>query len=360
MNGMFQPDGHEQPLHEHHASEQTANVAADVQVSISRFWDTVRSSAELIVTLRQEVVQLRSQNAALTTELEQAQELERTPAVDVRAVAAFEETIAELSGVNEKLQAELSQARVDMCELELVVSSRDAELQSAAERFHALEIEYAAALEEFSKRDVAAEEAARESHEQAIQDAHVQVLELRSTIERMKTEKSQLNEDYLLLAEKYQAIESEVDRLQHALGQAQEALRYASEQQVASPASNEMIGSLELEALRHRLSELEAMAATLAETELASQQLQEQLDDLQEQLTKALEIVDLYRAAGMRHIEDPDYRNQMSLFSAGKSESIQLIQSESVGKGLSPEEMEALAERLDNLAARVAQLLGIS
>lgn len=432
-------------------SQQAAPATSDVTASLIKFWDTVRTSAELIVTLRQEVVQLRAQNARLESELMFAREqatdasasnemiglldaqiLELTEqselqkrefesalaerdqdlldvrsvlsATEERAQALSDEILAaqstiqqletrlsetagsaeesrknleeELLKQNEELQqlrsvvadvdrlhADLSQARMELCEYELQVSAREAELRGVKDELALLQVQYEDLVERQSKATLADLAALNEVHEKKLSEAQLEAAEIRQTMERMKTEKSQLNDDYLMLAEKYQSIEAQVASLQRALSDAQDAL----EQAHVLPASDEpqaqsQTVSLELDALQHRLSELELIAAKAAQTEERLAIMQDEIESLQEQLEKAMGIVEIYRAAGLRHIEDPDLRNQMSLFGMpiASEDSRQIIHEQGSGKGLTPEEMEALADRLDNLASRVAHLLGIS
>ncbi|MBM4178389.1 MAG: hypothetical protein FJ211_03540 [Ignavibacteria bacterium] len=382
MSSLQNPEAFEQSSHDAPASQQTSSV--NVSASLAKFWDTVRSSAELIVTLRQEVVQLRAQNASLEASV-QALSAVQEDVVSRQANEELEQQAVSLQGglearnqhlaerdqeqasmaaglaEAEKLHAELSQARIELCEYELQVSAREAELHKAQEELQSLRNQYDD-LVEYQKNSTLNElQELNEVHEQRLSEAQLEAAELRQTMERMKTEKTQLNDDYLMLAEKYQAIEVQVAELQTGLYAAQEALQQAH-LDVSTTDTRSELTSHEVDALRVRLSELEAMTVKAADAEERMLSLQDEIDSLQEQLEKALGIVEVYRAAGLRHVEDPDRRNQMSLFSAsgGTDESRQLIDEQAAGKGLSPEEMEALAERLDNLATRVAQLLGIS
>jgi chromosome segregation ATPase len=456
MSSLPNQESHEQSAHEHVMAQTPAPSVSDVSASLAAFWDTVRSSAELIVTLRQEVVQLRAQNATLDSALVAANEaaqqvsassqrieslelqvLELTELVDQKqlqfdaelaslrsehasqeqqnstrlhelegALAAAQQEAGGIAEAHAKIQelesqlqqqseqhestlkhyenelaerddeaqrlkmsaeevdkllTDLSQARMELCEYELQVSAREAELRTVTDELAALKQQYEDLGERQAKATLADLQALNEVHEKKLSEAQLEAAEIRQTMERMKTEKSQLNDDYLMLAEKYQSIEVQVTNLQNALSSAQDALQQAHTQ-LPSLEQQPELAQHELDALQHRLSELELIASKAAETELQMAALQDEIENLQEQLDKALEIVEIYRAAGLRHIEDPDLRNQMSLFgmAATTDQSRQIVQDEASGKGLSPEEMEALAERLDNLASRVAQLLGIS
>jgi predicted nuclease with TOPRIM domain len=364
MSIQLNPDAHEQQHIDMGHGQQAQSTAPNVAASLAKFWETVRTSAELIVTLRQEVVQLRAQNASLEAELLSA--LEPTGAqADDSAVAELTDTVA-------RLESDLAQARVELCEYELQASAKDAELQKVndqlgimqqrCEELAGLVSEIRAEnqqLQSTTQGSVAELQAINEALEHRLTAATLDAAEVRSTMERMKTEKTQLNDDYHLLADRYQGIEQQVANLQAALA--------AAEQELTKASSNEQPASvhedaLELEALRNRLSDLELMAKGAVESDLVVQKLQEDIEDLQQQLTKAMGIVELYRAAGLRHVEDPDLRNQISLFQTmpASEASIELLSQQDRTKGLSHEEMHALAEKLDNLASRVAHLLGIS
>jgi chromosome segregation ATPase len=391
MSSLLNPDAHNESNHEHAMSQSTAPATSDVTASLIKFWDTVRSSAELIVTLRQEVVQLRAQNATLESELAAAKSevnrnassqavveelefkvLELTEQLEQKQIT-FDQEIAQRDDEAWRLKAsveevetlltDLSQARLELVEYELQVSAREAELRGVKDELATLQVQYEDLVESQSKATLSDLAALNEVHEKKLSEAQLEAAELRQTMERMKTEKSQLNDDYLMLAEKYQSIEVQVVNLQRALSDAQDALQQAHVQPTSADAAMQpQTSHLELDALRHRLSELELLASKAAETEQQMSALQEEIEALQEQLEKAMGIVELYRAAGLRHIEDPDLRNQMSLFGMpiASEDSRQIIHEQGSGKGLSPEEMEALADRLDNLASRVAHLLGIS
>jgi chromosome segregation ATPase len=106
---------------------------------------------------------------------------------------------------------------------------------------------------------------------------------------------------------------------------------------------------LEREALEHRLLELER-AATI--TESSSEELtalQDEVLDLRQQLDQAMAIIERYRTAGLRHLEDPETEHQMALFGAAAARQL-----------VTEEELTELARRLDTVADRVSELLGIS
>lgn len=106
---------------------------------------------------------------------------------------------------------------------------------------------------------------------------------------------------------------------------------------------------LEREALEHRLLELERSATIVEASSDELMALRDEVASLQEQLEKALAIVERYRSAGLRHLEDPETEHQMALFGAGATRQL-----------MTEEELTVLARRLDALADRVSELLQIS
>jgi chromosome segregation ATPase len=134
---------------------------------------------------------------------------------------------------------------------------------------------------------------------------------------------------------------SQIEDLQATIRELTENLEQARAHQEAH--------GLEREALEHRLLELER-AATI--TESSSEELtalQDEVLDLRQQLDQAMAIIERYRAAGLRHLEDPETEHQMALFGAAAARQL-----------VTEEELTELARRLDTVADRVSELLGIS
>ena len=102
--------------------------------------------------------------------------------------------------------------------------------------------------------------------------------------------------------------------------------------------------------------ELESRAQLLAELQedFDNRQVALRPDDerdlLQAELDRSLQIIERYRAAGLRHLEDPDTENQATLFSVGNIQT----------SGMTIEELRALADRLDGVAKRLDDLFGLS
>ena len=134
---------------------------------------------------------------------------------------------------------------------------------------------------------------------------------------------------------------SQIEDLQATIRELTENLEQARAHQEAH--------GLEREALEHRLLELER-AATI--TESSSEELtalQDEVLDLRQQLDQAMAIIERYRTAGLRHLEDPETEHQMALFGAAAARQL-----------VTEEELTELARRLDTVADRVSELLGIS
>lgn len=126
------------------------------------------------------------------------------------------------------------------------------------------------------------------------------------------------------------------------------------------------------------LEQLQAIEQELASPGVSDsgaevQKLTDEIAELQRQLDRAMGIIETYRAAGLRHIEDPSQRNQMSLFGfvdvqpdassdttdpSGAEPAIAAIPAGHTL--LRDEELLGMADRLDDLAVRVEELLRIS
>jgi chromosome segregation ATPase len=120
---------------------------------------------------------------------------------------------------------------------------------------------------------------------------------------------------------------------------------------------------------RLQAMECEAVRALDEGSSADIERMSDQVIDLQEQLQRAMAIVELYRAAGLRHIEDPAQRDQMALFATAYSAPSNVAQPSAMvngtrlsdaASGMAPEELLLVADRLDELAERVEDLLRIS
>lgn len=235
----------QQPEHDHDASlfvEQKSASAPDLQYAIEHFWNAVRKSAEVIVTLRQENTMLQANLAA-----RKASEDELLHRVD-QLLTRIEELECDRAEQQKRLEVQPAVVTVDT---------------------------------------------------------------------------------------------SQIDDLQATIRELTENLEQARVHQQAH--------GLEREALEHRLVELER-AATI--TEGSSEErtaLRDEIADLRQQLDQAMSIIERYRAAGLRHLEDPETEHQMSLFGVAAARQL-----------LTEEELTELAARLDSVADRVSELLGIS
>jgi len=304
------------PEHEHRGGEDQQPerlFSADtppVEAIVQRFWETVRKSADVIVTLRQENTMISAQNAALRRsekDLQQRMEdlLARIAVLDVPSGTVVENAsdavmLAEMRKSIDRTEDELKSVREAN---ELV----NAELQSMQESLTASE-----------HRIVEAQE-------------HLQ--------------------DNSSLSEQLTAVKAELKARTKHFHEIQDSFQNAQDHRLGR------------EALEMRLQELEQKSGLNDETALRIAELEEEVADLRQQLNRALAIVQMYRAAGLRHVEDPDLKDQMPLFG---------IQPASVPQGadvakptpettyLTDAEIKILAERLDKVADQVAQLLGIS
>ncbi len=163
-------------------------------------------------------------------------------------------------------------------------------------------------------------------------------------------------------------LEDRVAELESALQLAHEQLEHTSDALLAKEAElTEVTEQLHdqvdvTQQLSQLRSELEARTQLLQELQDSFDQRQTILpaegaaepdaerDRLQAELDRALEIIDRYRSAGLRHLEDPDTEHQLTMFEQGKVDT----------STLTNEELMALASRLEGVAKRLDELFGLS
>lgn len=395
-------------------STDPAPVSAEVELAMRKFWDVVRSSAETIVTLRQEVAQLQAQAALVTHQrseenvahiaelqgaLVDAQQMNQLLEADV---AASMRRVSELEAALEDGRAAQLQMRTDITE---TIQTLEGDIAAAAQQRAQLEQDLAgmrlrvaeleARLDEKSEQlDGATEMTVRFEiieREKTELEQHIERLQQRSAdLESLIDEKNTRNET--LVAEVSQARREVVEfelQLSGKDSEIQELVRQTGElrdrisdlehevEELASRRPEPMPDSPVLEsaafdALQQRLQELETSAGMHEQAEAQAQRLADEVADLQQELQRAMAIVEMYRAAGLRHLEDPSQRNQMTLFGAmAADDAVESLVVESAhdhatmpdAEGyvmMSEEELSGMADRLDNLADRVAELLRIS
>ena len=156
-------------------------------------------------------------------------------------------------------------------------------------------------------------------------------------------------------------LEDRVQELESSLHLAQEQLEQTTEELRAKQAELEATAEqLEdqtevTQQLTQLRSELEARTQLLQELQDSFEhrssvtiESDDDRDKLQDELERALAIIDKYRTAGLRHLEDNE--DQLAMFAAGKVDTTTLTN----------EELLALSQRLEGVAKRLDELFGLS
>jgi DNA repair exonuclease SbcCD ATPase subunit len=302
------------------AQESAPATKPEVATAVERFWETVRQSAEVIVTLRQENALVNAQNVAL-----RKSESDLNARIDdlLARIATLEEQLAAVphqpAGLSEEHAALLEEMRkdVDRAEDQLKALNESLDLQTEELHRRALLLE--------------ARDAEIRGLKEVLSDLQQRLDEANAHLRDNESIRQQLEEVRADLAARSEAL----DDLREAFG---DATRHRQER----------------EALEARLHELELAAVNDEVTAARIQELTDEAADLRRQLDSALSIVSTYREAGLRHIEEPGMRNQMTLFAGAPAPT------PAPSAVMGPDEILALADRLDDLAGRVAKVLGIS
>lgn len=356
-------------------------ASAEVQLAMRKFWDVVRSSAETIVTLRQEVAQLKAQKPAVV-------EVE-SPATLAR-LDELQGALADAQEMNQLLEADVANSMRRIAELEAALEDgRTTQLQMRADVTEVIQT---------LEGDLATSAQQRAQLEQELAGMSLRVAELEARLD----EKVEQLTDATEMAVKFEIIEREKEELEQRIERLQqrtvdlenlvdeksarnEALAEdlsATKREVAEFELQISAKDAEIQQLQRSASELleqlqaieqEVSSSGVSDAGAQMQKLTDELAELQRQLDRAMGIVETYRAAGLRHIEDPSQRDQISLFgfvdvqpapssATSKEETPESVVS-AIPAGhtlLSDEELIGMADRLDDLAARVAELLRIS
>jgi chromosome segregation ATPase len=360
------------------ASADAVQASAEVQLAVRKFWDVVRSSAETIVTLRQEVAQLKAQKPAvveidspatlalldeLQGALADAQEMNQLLEADV---ANSMRRVTELEAALEDGRTTQLQMRADVTE---VIQTLEGDLATSAQQRSQLEQELAG----MSLR-VAELEARLDEKAEQLTDA----TELTVRVEIMQREREELEQRLERVQQRATDLEGVVDeknvRNEELSSELAISRREVAEFELQLSARQTEIQDLQqsLSEVSERLQTMELTASESLATESTAEvrRLTDEVVDLQDQLRRAMAIVDIYRAAGLRHLEDPTQRDQMSLFAIPAP--LAPLPEESIPSDvpmagipadhtlISDAELTSVADRLDDLAARVEELLRIS
>lgn len=304
------------------------STKAEIESAVARFWEIVRKSADVIVTLRQENAMISAQNQVLRRSEQDLQN--RVDGLLLR-ITTLEEQIAAIPAADETVnEAETKKMDAELEEMRRNIDRAEDELKSARETMDVQTDELKRRTELLQQRDaeISLMQAVLAETEHKLQEAHLHLADNELIKGQLDDVKNELR-----------AREQQLNELHDSFG---DVHRH----------------SLEREALEARLSELELAASTYDESKARIAELEEEIQDLRQQLERAMAIVNTYRTAGLRHIEDPDLKDQMTLFSAPVAPSP--AEGQTIRQLMTEEELTALAARLDNVADRVAQLLGIS
>lgn len=291
---------------------------ADVESAVARFWETVRKSADVIVTLRQENAMVNAQNVAFRRS---EQELQNR----------VDELLLRITTLEKQVPGSVVHNVAPDVASSVSVDARVSEMQRSIDR---TEDELKAMRESM---DLQAEELGKRSAVIAQRDEVISQMKLAlSETEAKLVEAHEHLADNTLISKQLEDVRAELVARTAQLQEAQDSFEGTNRH------------SLEGEALEARLGELELAASNYNDSVTRIAELEEEIEDLRQQLDQAMEIVNTYRTAGLRHIEDPELKDQMTLFNPAAPQL------------MTNEELAALAVRLDNVAERVAQLLGIS
>lgn len=369
----------------------SANASAEVELALRKFWDVVRASAETIVTLRQEVAQLKAQKPALV-EVESAesrariQELQTALAQVQGDLSVSQSALADSQEMSQLLEADVANSMRRVAELEAALEEgRSAQLQmrnEVSQTMQHLEMDLATANHQRSLLEqdlagmslrVAELEARLDEKSEQLTDA----TEMSVKLDILQREREELEQRVERLQQRAADLEGLVDEkntrnedLGSELSRArQEVVEFELQLSARQAEVQELQQTLTEITERLQAMESEAVRALDAGATADIERMSDQVIDLQEQLDRAMAIVELYRAAGLRHIEDPAQRDQMTLFAmayeapmapAEPPSTIEPAHSEDADVVVTPEELLLMADRLDELADRVEDLLRIS
>jgi chromosome segregation ATPase len=342
------PKPEAQPLF-HEEVQAEMRVQPELEATLLRFWEMVRKSADVIVTLRQE-------NASLQAKLQQARTVVEQPTEELQQLRdALTDSESHVHALREDLAA-LPTLRDEVDELRTLTVTMSAEIA----RLEKLE----SVIDELrtSEQDLVGK----------LTDAHAELEEMRRAIDRTEDQKRVTSDEVQVTSDEVRvtsetASQEEVAELTSQLMQmrvelesrtkALQELRVVmiSEQHARQSASAESQADieqviLEREALRARVDELDVVAQRYAEAQERISELEESHGELRAELERTMAVVNKYRAAGVAYLEDPSMEGQVPLFGME-------ARSTAVTPYMTEEEAKALADRIDLVAQKLAELL---
>lgn len=398
MSSLFQAEPESEFPQQNESAQESAapavtsaNASAEVELALRKFWDVVRASAETIVTLRQEVAQLKAQKPALV-EVESAEsrarihELETALALVQGDLSVSQQALADSQEMSQLLEADVANSMRRVAELEAALEEgRLAQLQMRNEVSQTVQ---------HLEMDLATANHQRSLLEQDLAGMSLRVAELEARLDEKSeqlTDATEMSVNLDILQREREELEQRVERLQKRAADLEGLVdeKNTRNEELGSELSRARQEVVEFELqLSARQAEVQELQQTLAEiTERLQameseavraldagatadiERMSDQVIDLQQQLHRAMAIVELYRAAGLRHIEDPAQRDQMTLFAmaydaptvpAEPPSTIKTSHATDATVEVTPEELLQMADRLDELADRVEDLLRIS
>ncbi len=308
------PEQQPEALFTPEAQAQSApSTKAEIETAVERFWEIVRKSADVIVTLRQENTMLNAQNQTLRRS---EQELQSSVDELLLRITTLEDQLAAMpvsdDGVN---QESVLQAEALLADMQRNIDRAEDELRSTRETLELQSEELTRRTELIQQRDA----------------------ELAAMQTRLLETEQQLQEAYLHLADNTEiqkqlvAVKIELEAREQQFQELQESFSDAHQ---TTP---------ERKALETRLRELELASTAYDESKMRIAELEDEIVDLRQQLEQAI-----------------TRGNQLTLFTPSVDVSPSAGEGQAIRQLMTEEELTALAERLDNVADRVAQLLGIS
>lgn len=280
----------------------------------------------------------------------------------------------------QKLKAELAQRDVQsssIIELETEVGQlRDAltrnttsamQVKAAEEEVRYLRTELSLRDEQMGLLRAAADESGeiirqRDAYAASIEDLNTELGHLRQRL----SEAEALVQDHTSIAQQLMQVRIELEgrtQLLQELQELQETLLMRSQNDDVPAVDTRYAAdveriTMERDALEARLDELEPVALRFVEVQDKLQGLEDEIRTLHDELDRAMAIVEKYRAAGLRHIEDPMMEGQMFLFGGVPAPvaSDGIMQAEAI---LTGDDILDLADRLDGVAGRLQELFGI-
>ncbi len=335
------PKPEAQPLfHEEVSAEM--RVQPELEATLLRFWDMVRKSADVIVTLRQE-------NASLQAKLQQARAVTEQPTEELQQLRdALTDSESQVHALREDLAA-LPTLRDEVDELRTLTVTMSAEIA----RLEKLET----VIEELrtSEQDLVGK----------LTDAHAELEEMRRAIDRTEdhqkvtsdelqvTSDAATQEEVAELTSQLMQMRVELESRTEALQELRVVMLTEQHARQSAPAESQADIEqviLEREALRARVDELDVVAQRYAEAQERIAELEESHGELRAELERTMAVVNKYRAAGVAYLEDPSMEGQVPLFGME-------ARSTAVTPYMTEEEAKALADRIDLVAQKLAELL---